>query len=116
MASKSKDEVINPPALPVKKTLFPSSTTIRNTILCSSFNVTIVVSFLFPDETETRGAKKDSRVVRGTLYGPGFAVGVELDLRFFAPIRDGLREFTDAMAQAREGDGRGNTQDEWSQW
>lgn len=71
-----------------------------------------MVSFLFPDETETRGAKKVSRVVRGTLEGPGFTLEFELDLRFFVPIADGLRGYVVGMAQARRGDRRGNTRDE----
>jgi hypothetical protein len=96
----------NIPALPVKNTFFPSSTTILSTFLCSSFNVTIFFSFLLLEDTDTRGAKNESRVLRGTLTEPGLKKPADgSDLRFLLAVvgLSGLAGGIEDVARGAEG-------------
>jgi hypothetical protein len=50
-----------------------------------------LVSFLLPEDTDTRGAKNESRVLRGTLTEPGLEeLAEEADLRLLLLVVEGL--------------------------
>lgn len=81
---------VDVPAEPVKNTLFSSSTTIFNTLICSSFKATYswtTFSLLFPlgfGDASTSVEKKESSVFRGCFVGRGFESSIPpVDFRFF---------------------------------
>lgn len=63
--------------------------------------MTIFVSFVFPEDTETRGAKNESSVLRGTLVGPGLDdFADEVNLRFILFADFGLSGLAGGIAGA----------------
>jgi hypothetical protein len=62
---------------------------------------------LLPEDTDTRGAKNESRVLRGTLTEPGLEeLADEADLRFLLLVVEGLSGLAGGIANSTAGQTR----------